>query len=395
MKQIIAISFLIMLVSACGDSKLEEKSAINQNVYTSIEIIDSVRIEYLGEAKLWDVSPDDSKLLFRDWQREEFLIVNREGDIISSFSKEGDVMDSHGYLIMTASFWDNETILAGGLKGLFFYSLEGEMLRKVNFADIPEVQMFYSSPGFHFQQVQLDMVAYVLGGALTPNAFTKMDPEYYKERKSLSLIDLDSGRIEGLVNLEPDSRYFDGKVYEESHVLSYFKVVDDKIWVVHAGDPRLLIYELERPHGKVMDIPLNLIGLELPQGISPQEADPNSWVMDGGIGGVKAIQQIGDKIALLYYQGMKKEIEDEIDPLWETDRDKALELFNAAKKKIDFRVQIWTKEGAFEGDFILPKSFSSYEFIGTSEEFIWLVKAPNEEEEEEFITVYKVKLTTN
>src|SRR5690606_29724562 len=99
------------------------------------------------------------------------------------------------------------------VKGIFFFSLPGELIRKVNFTDIPEVNIFYTSAGFHFQNVELNGNNYLLGPAITPNEFTKMEQDYYKTRKSISMIDLDSGKIEGIINLEPDSRFFDGKVY--------------------------------------------------------------------------------------------------------------------------------------------------------------------------------------
>ncbi len=395
MRQIILISFLSIMVLACTETSDEGQMLNASNNYTGIEIVDSVMIEHLGEAELWDVSPDGNKLLLRDWQREEFLVINMDGDIVHSFSKKGDVLDSHGWLLMSASFWDNETILAGGQKGIFFYSLDGEMIKKVNYATIPEVNIFYSASGFHFQNVQFDGIDYLLGPSLTPNEFTKMEQGYYKTRKSISMIDLDSGKIGGIINLEPDSRFFDGKVYEMSHVFTYFKVVDDQLWVVHAGDPRLLVYELGEPYAKVMDTPLTLNGLVYPEGISPQAAEPRSISMDSGIGGVKGIQIVGDKVALVYYQGMKQEINDEIEPLWATDRDKALELYRAEQKKIDYRVQIFTKDGEFEGDFVMPKSFSPEVFIGKNDGYVWLSKAPNEEEEEDFLTYYKAKLSTN
>ncbi|MFC2185977.1 hypothetical protein ACFCT7_01585 [Fulvivirgaceae bacterium LMO-SS25] len=392
MKQFILISFLSVFVLACGETAKESETTIESSNYTGIEIVDSIMYDYLGEAELWDVSPDGNKLLLRDWQRKEFLIINTEGELINSFIKDGDVMDNPGFLLMAASFHDNETILAGSVKGIFFFSLPGELIRKVNFTDIPEVNIFYTSAGFHFQNVELNGNNYLLGPAITPNEFTKMEQDYYKTRKSISMIDLDSGKIEGIINLEPDSRFFDGKVYEMSHVYTYFKMVDDKLWVVHAGDPRLLVYEMKEPFDKVMDIPLNLIGLNYPEGVPPQAAEPRSISMDSSIGGVKGIQIVGDKVALLYYQGMKQEVKDEIEPLWSTDQEKASELWQIAAEKVEYRVQVFDKEGNFEGDFVLPKTFRPYVFIGTEDGSLWLSKAANEEEEEDFVTFYKAKL---
>jgi len=392
MKQIILISLLSILVLACGESTNENTIDLQASNYSGIEIVDSVMFDYLGAAELWDVSPDGNKLLLRDWQRKEFLIINSEGELINSFIKDGDVMDNPGFLLMAASFHDNETILAGSVKGIFYFGLDGELLRKVNFSDVPEVNIFYTSAGFHFQNVSLKGNDYLLGPAITHNDFTKMEQDYYKTRKSISMINLDSGNFEGIINLEPDSRFFDGKVYEMSHVYTYFKVIEDKLWVVHAGDPRLLVYELNESFTKVMDIPLNLNGLDYPQGIPPQAAEPRSISMDSSIGGVKGIQIVGDKVALLYYQGMKQEVKDEIEPLWSTDQDKASELWQIAAEKVDYRVQIFDMEGNFEGDFVLPKSFKPYVFIGSEDGSLWLSKAANEEVEEDFVTFYKAKL---
>ena len=392
MKQIILISILFVLCVACIESSDENVSNIQSNKYTGIEVVDSIMFDYLGEAELWDVSPDGNKLLLRDWQRKEFLIVNTEGDLVNSFVKDGDVIDNPGFLLMAASFHDENTILAGSVKGIFYFDLEGQMLNKITYTDVPEVNIFYSSAGFHFQNIELNGKNYLLGPSLTPNEFTKMEQDYYKTRKSISMIDLDSGNIKGMINLDSDSRFFDGKVYEMSHVYTYFKVVDDKLWVVHAGDPRLLVYELEKPFKKVMDIPLNLLGLDYPEGVPPQAAEPRSITMDSSIGGIKGIQIVGDKVALLYYQGMKQEIKDEIEPLWATDQDKASELWENAAKKIDYRIQIYNKNGEFEGDFLFPKAFRSYVFIGTEDGALWLSKAANEEEEEDFVTFYKAKL---
>lgn len=394
MRQIILISFLSIMVLACTETSDEGQMLSASKNYTGIEIVDSIIFEYLGSAELWDVSPDGNKLLLQDWQRNEFLVINKGGELINSFVKDGDVIDNPGYLLMAASFYNNETILAGGIRGIFYFGLDGEMILKVNFTDIPEVNIFYTNAGFHFQNMELEGKNYLLGPSLTPNAFSKIEQEYYKTRKSISMIDLDSGKIEGIINLEPDSRFFDGNAYEISHVYTYFKIIDDKLWVVHAGDPRLLVYELQKPFNKVMDISLNLIGLDYPEGIPPQAAELRSITMDSSIGGVKGIQIVGDKVALLYYQGMKQEVKDEIDPLWSTDRDKALDLYRAAQKKIDFRILVINKDGVVEGDFVLPKTFKPYVFIGTEDDVLWLSKAANEEEEEDFVIFYKAKFTS-
>lgn len=61
MRQIILISFLSIMVLACTETSDEGQMLSASKNYTGIEIVDSVLIEHLGEAELWDVSQDGNK----------------------------------------------------------------------------------------------------------------------------------------------------------------------------------------------------------------------------------------------------------------------------------------------------------------------------------------------
>jgi hypothetical protein len=288
------------------------------------------------------------------------------------------------------SFWDDFIIFVIGSKGLKWYDLEGNETKFVPFN--PDYQLMgilrYTGGGPILLQNQGNTKILYRGGAVKGK---RTEPGYLEKIRWGTLIDPETFDLEHVFPLEKDSRFFDGKFYEDGDLYSRLAVGKDLIYVTFDANPVLYAYEKVHPFNLSFKKDLRLINVNQSDGIPAEYVDYDLYVetLKWGIRNL----QVDDKyVYLMYFEGLPKERIAEIDQLYEIDESKADTEYEDEVFKREKRIKIFTLEGVELADIKLSFFFDSYWGFIAKDGFLYFNKAANSEIEEDFYTLFKFQL---
>jgi hypothetical protein len=127
MKYQILIASVLVIFSACkptSNTDSENLSSQSSN-RVSLEKIDSIQIDYLGNPTVHDIDPSSKVVIFMEHREfsEDIFVAGFDGKIKASFSKFGDMPDTYGRLLSSLRISDEKSILAYGVRGFFYLFL--------------------------------------------------------------------------------------------------------------------------------------------------------------------------------------------------------------------------------------------------------------------------------
>ena len=159
MKQFPLYLLLLILFCSCAERGIKE-----QEIPTSysFEIIDSLDLKILGDPMITDVSPNADRFAFYDFAGSEFIITDGSGTILNRFSKKEDTPDSYGFLMEFPGFLNENQIALVGMRGIFIYDLEGNMIKKLSHPETLGGAGFMSFSGKGIETVTLNGKQYLL-----------------------------------------------------------------------------------------------------------------------------------------------------------------------------------------------------------------------------------------
>lgn len=266
----------------------------------SIEKLDSITIGFLGNPTVQDLDPVSQTVIFMDRKEhsEDILIADFEGEIINSFSKQGDMPDSYGRINANLRILSDNTFLVYGSSGFCVYDYAGENILKIKHDIDP-----------------LNYVAIGMGGGLeavgekflywnaTDPGMKHNDLGFYEEAYLLSWIYPEAGREEPIIKFPESSLFRSGKYFARDSWSPVFTVSNDLIHVVFGMEPVIYTYQSSPPYSLLSTIPLDLPDYQYYKGAD--RYDPSfeiKWFASryGQIGNVK---KMGDVFLLTYFPG--------------------------------------------------------------------------------------------
>ena len=392
MKQIRLYLLVIVIFCSCAES---DKKAGKISATYSFEIIDSLDLKILGNPTITDVSPKADRFAFYDFVGSEFLITDKSGTIVSRFSKKEDTPDSYGFLMEFPGFVNENQLALAGMEGIFIYDLEGNMIKKLTHPESLGGAGFMSFAGKGIETVTLDGKRYLLSKSFRTRESFPGEQKFYDSFRALELIDIEEEVFTEIVPFEKGSQFLDGNGYFESDYAPALEADGNKLYIALGGEQRLYVYDLS-PDGATLD---TVIMLDLP-GFEKMPITPRSEFSEGTVtikGGTPAFRNVhiqDGKILVQYYGGIPEGKKKELEALWESGNEEESELFY---EKINSEV----KQGALVLDQKNLKILGNLDFppgvsisgFASGGGFLWMEKAPNEEEEEDFLRIYKIKLT--
>ncbi|MGY6522545.1 MAG: hypothetical protein ACXIUD_12485 [Mongoliitalea sp.] len=377
--------FLLITLIAC-DKKSSEQLELSFN----LELVDSIRVDHLGEMMLLDMSPNGKLLLTADYQQNRYFLIDHGGTILYTYDKSGDQPDSFGFAYSEMAFWDDESIFVIGTKGLKWYDLKGEELKFTPFNPSYQLKGIMRNTGGGPKVLSAAEGNRILyrGGAITGK---RTEGGYYEKIRGGVFIGPDDFALEHLFPLDNESRFFDGKHYDDGDLYSRLAVGPDYIYVTYDANPVLYAYAKEAPYSLQFKRPLVLKDVLLSEGMPEEFLDYDVYI-EAAKGGLRHLQADSKYVYLMYFQGISKEKLAELDQLYEVDEKKAdaayeLEVSLAAK-----RLKVFDLEGAELADIAIPNYLDSYWGFLVRDGVSYFNKAINLEEEEDFYTLYKLRL---
>lgn len=391
MKQFYYYLLISIFLISCEKPK-EQELEISYDF--SFEVVDSLDLKILGNAILVDVSPKMERFAFYDYASKEFVFTDQSGDIFSRFSKNGDTPDAHGFLMEFPGFLNENQVSLVGMKGVFIYDLEGNLIKKMAHPELLGGAGFMSFPGKGIETVTLNGQQYLLSKSVrTRNTFPG-EQKFYDSFKALELIDLESEDFIEIVPFEKGSQFLDGNGYFESDYAPAIEAFEDKLYVAMGGEQRLNVYTLS-PKGVKLD---TIVNLQIPgfgklPVTSREEFSEGSVTIKGSTPAIRNIHVVDGKIVIHYYGGIPEETMKELEALWQSgNEEESGRLYSKAAKEISQGVLVLDQKNlAVMGRLDFPQEINKSGFA-SSGGFLWMEKIPNLDEEEDFLRVYKVKL---
>jgi len=108
-------------------------------------VTDSLIIDYMGQLQLLSIKADQSEYLLVDPQREEFLRVDKGGNILQRKNLANDSKDQFGSIYFSVDYLPNGQILFVGPNHFFWYDNELNLLEKKEIPFI--INSVYFNPG--------------------------------------------------------------------------------------------------------------------------------------------------------------------------------------------------------------------------------------------------------
>jgi hypothetical protein len=379
------LTLILLMVISCSTQQSEEE----YNASLEFEKMDSVRVHYLGQLNLMDVSPEHKKVLLFNQMEGTFLISDFKGNILSTFNKGADAPDSYGRFPISAGKFsqDGQRIGLVSNMGLFNYDLEGNLVSSVRF---PRDE----SPAFA-GRASADSEFYDLGdktlikGVEAWGKYQRNTPEFYDHFLLLALIDNQSGEIIRFMGLEDDSIYKNGMGHDIADMMPVMDVNEDKIYMIVGKDTYLNVYDLKAPHRLVQRTALPLTDFKQNQGEEFAKVDPRMIRPDMSTGRISNLKVLGDYVILSYFQGYDDQDKEAFDQIANAQEYAA--FTQRTKEKYPRKLLILDKKGNKIKETNVLEGFNESQFMVRGEH-LWFMSKLNEEEEEDFWTVYKVAL---
>lgn len=380
----------IIVCCVCAFLSCQEKDGKELEQGWSLALVDSISVDHLGEMMLLDMSPNGKLFLMADYQQNRYFLTDQGGTILHTYDKSGDQPESFGFAYSEMAFSGDTAVFVIGSKGLKWYNFEGEEIKFTAFNPSYQLRGIMRNTGggpVYFPTPEGEKILYRGGAELGKRS----DAGYYEKVRGATLIDPESFELNHLFPLEKDSRFFDGKHYDDGDLYTRIAVGKDYIYVTYDANPVLYGYAKSFPYELKFKRALKLKDIVLSDGMPAEFIDYDVYV-DASKGGLRNIQTDSEYIYLMYFEGVTKERLAELDAIYEQDEKKGdaeydLELASRAK-----RLKVFDLEGQELTDVLLPSYLDSYWGFLVRDGSLYFNKATNREVEEDFYTFYQLKL---
>lgn len=271
--QKLLLAFLCLITFSCQKEKKQDKQPL-----LSLEIIDSIRIEYTGLLDLMDVDPLRKRALLHDRQRGVVLLTDFDGNHLLELDKQGDDKGSYGqFLWSTAQIRENDHIYLVSHKGFFEFDAAGNLSWHKPFS---EAVPFFGGRAAADSELMEHEGVFFQKGLVAWGEYNKTDEEYYDQFQLLVKFDPEKGTAERIIHLEAESPFqTTGKAYEISEMSPSFTVLEDKLLVIAGTDPHLNVYDIHPPHLLLDRRPISYPDYNMGEGIERGRQTPNPLLM--------------------------------------------------------------------------------------------------------------------
>lgn len=210
----------------------------------------------------------------------------------------------------------------------------------------------------------------------------------------MELVDVDAGSMTEMIPFEPGSHFLNGRGYIQSDYTPGYEAADEKLYIVHGGDPQLYVYLLDGTTAQLDTmIQLDIPGFRIPEGKDRKEFQEGHVEIQAGSASVRNIHIVGDLLLLNYYSGTDPKKAEEVRALRQEGKDdEAVALSNKSREETPNGTLVYSlSELSYLGHASPPvqKTSSTYASGGG---FAWFQKTPDPEVEEDFLRIYKMKL---
>ncbi|UCS94056.1 hypothetical protein KZP23_03205 [Echinicola marina] len=376
--------FVLGLWSFCSCNE-NTSSHSNPEVFcVSIEILDSLVLDYMGQVYLQDISPDGSRFLGYDLPMKRFIVFDDKGDLISELTLNGEGPGKYGdYHIGKPVFLDEESFLVLSDKGHFMYDLEGRLIKHYG-PDFHGGSRFIVSSGRNTVKIGGDKVVSWLQGRSNDLGFSI---ERQIKSRQLEMLNLVTGEYEPIVPFPKESIFSSNAyLFHDVHTRPILASSKEELYVSFSSEPKVFTYSgvAFREPKSIVSLPFEVF--HQAKGVEQEMGDGAFDITDFYYGQIRSLDYIADNRFLIgYAEGVPL---DEVKSLHEQYKDDMRKFFEAIGKMNKVHLRVWDGE-QLSKDLEVPQYFGQLAKVEGEE--LWY-DVDFQKRENDYTVFYKVKL---
>ncbi|MFD2033221.1 hypothetical protein ACFSKL_00380 [Belliella marina] len=385
-KTLLYLLFLSFIFSCNQKSDESESDQSGDLKNFTLEKLDSIQIEYLGNPIVHDIDPKSRMVLFMEFEEfsNDIMLTDFDGNIFNSFSKSGDVPDGFGGLLSPLMIDTDSSFLAFGYKGFNRYSFQGELFSNVPLED-------FKIPLFQRIAMGIELPKINENFLVADKGSREIDYDNIQDHlgiKHFNLFNPKTGGSEALIQFPESSIYKSGKYFYRFAWRPVYTIEHEKIYVVFGGEPTIYIYDGKKPFKLISSIPIDLHNYQYFKGSDDKNLGHDFIGLFLSSGRIENIKKFGDNFLVSYFQGYE-DVDREYFFANKTP-DEAKKLRERLKEKYPFRLAIFDSLGNRLNDFV-PEDLDPSSMIIRDEQ-LWMMEKPDPDIEKEYFRLYKVGL---
>ncbi len=390
----LVLPIILLPFFSCSSSDNTKESS-EHHAHYKWEMVDSLDLNFLGTPMLSDVNSEGSNLIFLDHIRETILTTDTKGTIIHEFSKGEDTPDSYGFMLETPAFYRKDQLAIFGSNGMFIYDLDGTMVKKISHPESLSTLSSRTYIGKSLESTVINQKTYLLPKSVRPQNYHPGEQEFYDGYRSLEFVDVENETMTEIIPFEKGSHFLNGKGFNPSDYSPAYEANGETLYVVHGGDPQLYVYLLSTTAAKLDTvIQLDIPGFLIPEGKEREKFKDGKIENRGGTAAIRNIHMLNDLLLLNFYAGRDPVKSKEVEALWmEGKEEEARTMSLKIEEEVSKGTLVYDLADLnYLGTVPLPTNTVGQTYASGGG-FAWFQRLTDPDVEEDFLRIYKMKLT--
>ncbi|GEM_PF-4384923 len=183
---------------------------------------DSLTVDYLAGLFVMADKTNNGLFLGLDFMDKTVILFDSAGEIVNTFNRAGADPWSFGNYLYAIGFNNDSTINVLTEKGVYFYSLQGKLLKKLSYKG--NFSGFQLNSQLQILPIELSDSTYLLTLTDFATDLRLSQPEFYQEARYFTLINTTNNKRQHFVSMEESTLYKQDKYYYPARVCPAFDV---------------------------------------------------------------------------------------------------------------------------------------------------------------------------
>ncbi|WP_186753975.1 hypothetical protein [Echinicola salinicaeni] len=320
---------------SCGPRSAEQVDEGRQEQSFHLEIVDSIRLDYLGMLRVTDVHDKTGEIVGFNFKTNELVIFEKSGKIHQLYSKGGDQPHPISSVVSLGFYKEDKLLAASNYGDLAVFEKDGRHV-----GDIPlpfKIEFYNWTQRKKIYSVSDDMLLGQISGGRS-EAYR----EYY-----LDFIDLKNGSLSPTLPIPEKSKYKNGQYY--GSVYPFITMEGDFIYMLLRNEPLLHVYKREGMNIRYLKS-IDFGGEDFTEVLPSEDQESFQWEENYDKmrpGEVRSVFDVGENLIVSYKNGVNASLyseeiksdplrQDEVDPLY-------IAVFDTDQKLLSRRVRVPSK----------------------------------------------------
>ncbi|WP_157608480.1 hypothetical protein [Roseivirga seohaensis] len=376
--QLFLLTCCLISMMACSGNEEKSESKIGS---FKAEIVDSLVIDRLSVLELLDYQSSTGDLLFADTQSGDYLVMDKDGEVLSSFNPHIEGPNYMGNSSYGWSFYGKDELAAYGHAYFYRFSKAGEILGRYE----PPIEagggIILDFKPQRIKAFETQRGTEVLAMILDLTNRNRRSQQYQDTIDAVFRMNFETGETTTVMHKEPDNIYRTAGEYLDWGYPTFTLLAGSTFAFTHQSDSYLYIFDAEKnEYLNKIAIPAEFLpkyeGVEFGSKDDPELLKINSHVFS-----------VGNKILLLSLGKIPNAVMKELQqlPRWWYSPE-----FEAATRKYMTTDFLLFDQKQFLGKVEWDINLNEPMPKGTENDFLWLKRAYKDERD--YQTFLKVKI---